>query len=393
MSAFPVDAAMLTAAGLTGVGSTYKALGLRGERHDPATHAVVLGLAALAGASLFFTPSFYRFVDGRVRVTNLCELLGHAFVLLAGWNGQRLLLHLTGCATPRRLRRRGAVAASALVGLVVFFAVGPRPVETTDFTVLISGQWANTCYWLALGGCVIFQLADIARLAWRCARLAPKEWVGVGLGIVTIGCGIGIAAFVDPLTYVVFRLAGRSAPQVLDAVGRGLCVTSMSLVAVGATMPAWSKNLARDPHTFASAYRAHRRLEPLWSALREAAPQIALNQRAHNVEFRLYRQVIEIRDGILTVRGDIDDATRRVVTRCARGRGLEDSDVEAVIEAAAIHRALSNPDAVPADPPANVEVIGGSNLDDEVAWLSRVAMGYAHIAGGRCATCTSPAST
>ena len=213
------------------------------------------------------------------------------------------------------------------------------------------------------------------------------------MGIVTIGCAAGIAAFVDPLVYVVFRLAGLSVPQVLDAVGRGLCVTSMSLVAVGATIPAWSKNLARDPYTFWRAYRAHRRLEPLWSVLRDAAPQIALNQRARNVEFRLYRQVIEIRDGILTVRADIDEATRHQVTRCARERGLEGADVEAVIEAAAIHRAVSNTDAVLADPSANLEVIGGSNLDDEVAWLSRVALGYAHITGGRCATCTASAST
>jgi hypothetical protein len=126
--------------------------------------------------------------------------------------------------------------------------------------------------------------------------------------------------------------------------------------------------------------------------LRDAAPQIALNQRARNVEFRLYRQVIEIRDGILTIRADIDVATRHVVARCARARGLDDADVEAVIEAAAIHRAVINPDAVPADLPANVEVIGGSSLDDEVAWLSRVALGYAHIARGRCATCTPGAS-
>lgn len=392
MSAIPVDAAMATAAGITGIGSAYKALGLRGERRDPATHAVVLGLAGLAASSLLFTPSFYRFIDGRLRVTNLCELLGHGFVLAAGWNGQRLLLHLTGRATPRRVRWRGVVAASAIVGLVVFFALAPRLVETTDFTILISGQWADTCYWIVLVGCVMFQLGDIARLAWRCARLAPKEWVGLGLGIVTVGCGVGIAAFADPLSYVVFRLAGSSPPQVLDALGRGLCVTSMSLVAVGATVPAWSKNLARDPHAFVHAYRAHRRLRPLWSVLRDASPDIALNQRARNIEFRLYRRVIEIRDGILTVRANVDDATREAVTRCARRRGLEGADVDAVIEAAAIHRAVTDPHASPAELPADVEVIGGSSLDDEVDWLSRVADAYAHLADRRCEACTSGAS-
>ena len=111
------------------------------------------------------------------------------------------------------------------------------------------------------------------------------------------------------------------------------------------------------------------------------------------MEIRLYRRVIEIRDGILTVRGDVDDATRTAVTRCAVERGLDGADVDAAIEAAAICRAVRSPNAVPADPPANVEVIGGSNLDDEVAWLSRVAEAYAHLADRRCEPCTAGVST
>jgi hypothetical protein len=378
---------MLAAVGVTGAGSAYKALGLRGERHDPATHAVVLGLACLASSSLLFTPTFYRFIDSQLGIVNLCELLGHACALAAGWQGQRLLLHLTGTATAQRVRWRGCVAAGAIAGLVVCFAVGPRPVETIDFTVLITGQWANTCYWLALTCCVMFQLADIARLAWGCARLASREWIGLGLGIVTLGCGIGIAAFVDPLTYVVVRLAGSSPPRVLDAVGHVLCVTSLCLVAVGATMPAWSKSLARDPSAFVRAYRDCRQLRPLWTVLREAVPGIALNQPARNVEFRLYRRVIEIRDGILSMRADVDNATRLAVSRCARERGLDGADVDAAVEAAAIHRAVTEPCAVPTELSATQEVIGGSSLDEEVAWLRRVANGYAHIADQRCATC------
>src|SRR6185312_14606632 len=99
-----------------------------------------------------------------------------------------------------------------------------------------------------------------------------------------------------------------------------LCVLSLSMVAVGAAMPAWAKYLARDPSSLVRARRAYRQLEPLWSALRAAAPEIALEQRTRNAEVRLYRRVIEIRDGILTVRGDLDEHARAAVTACARRR-------------------------------------------------------------------------
>jgi hypothetical protein len=393
MSVIPVDTVMVTAVGITGAGSAYKAFGLRGERRDPATHAVVLALACLAASSLLYTPSLYAFLDAHLHVTNLCELLGHAFVLAAGWNGQRLLLHLSGPTSPRRIWWRGGIAAVAVVGLAVLFTSAPRPIETTNFITLVTGQWANTGYWLVLTGCLFFQLSDIGRLAWRCARLAPRDWVGIGLAAVTIGCGVGMAAFANPLVYVLFRLHGGTAPQVLDAVAHGLCVTSMSLVAMGAAMPAWTRKLARDPYAFVRAYRAHRELRPLWSALRDAVPGIALTQRARNAEFRLYRRVIEIRDGILTVRVDVDQRTRATVMRCARRRGLDGPDVDATIEAAAIHRGVVDPNAACSSGPVDTEVIGGNNLDGEVAWLRRVARGYAHIADENCGTCTASLTT
>ena len=383
---------MVGAAGITGSGSLYKAFGLRRERHDPATHAVVLSLACLAASSLFFTPSLYFGVDAELRTTNLSELCGHAFVLAAGWNGQRLLLHLSGSTSRARIWWRGALSAGAVGAIAAFFVSAPRPMETTNFVTLVTGQWANCGYWFALTGCLFFQLADIGRLAWRCARLARRERVGLGLAVVTAGCGFGIAAFATPLTYVAFRLTTASPPAVLDEVGHGLCVTSMTLVAVGATMPAWAKDLAESPSGFVRAYRAHVELRHLWSTLRTAVPGIALRQRGRNAELRLYRRVIEIRDGILSVRAGIDERTLDAITRCARDRGLDDAGVAAAIEAAAIHRGITETRSVSEDDRVNAEVTGGSSLDDEVAWLRRVARSYAHIARKRCGVCTAELS-
>jgi hypothetical protein len=152
-------------------------------------------------------------------------------------------------------------------------------------------------------------------------------------------------------------------------------------------MPAWGRNLAESPSAFLRAYRAYLELRKLWSTLRNAVPDIALKQRARNAEFRLYRRVIEIRDGILTVRADVDERTRTAVIRCARRRGLDAAGVVAAVEAAAIHRGVTEGGAAGDGVSVNAEVIGGSSLDDEVAWLRRVAKGYAHIAEQRCRVC------
>ena len=64
------------------------------------------------------------------------------------------------------------------------------------------------------------------------------------------------------------------------------------------------------------------------------------------------------------------------VARCRAARvsvGSTARTPTAAIEAAAIHRAVTDPDAMPAETSATQKVIGGSSLDDEVAWLRRVA--------------------
>lgn len=76
----------------------------------------------------------------------------------------------------------------------------------------------------------------------------------------------------------------------------------------GATAPLWSSRLA-PPLRWWRAYRRHRALEPLWSALHAQFPEIALapHVRWHgflpwHAEFALYRRIIEIRDGQLALR-------------------------------------------------------------------------------------------
>ena len=94
----------------------------------------------------------------------------------------------------------------------------------------------------------------------------------------------------------------RTAPGVIQALFGALIV----LVAVGGVLPATQRwPLVRQ----AGFYRSLRRLYPLWDGLCQAVPGIALDPvpawadrlDPRDLRMRLYRRVIEIRDGYMAL--------------------------------------------------------------------------------------------
>jgi len=122
---------------------------------------------------------------------------------------------------------------------------------------------------------------------------------------------------------------------------------------------------------------------PLWSALHEITPEIALDPAAselrdrlrfRNLDFRLYRRVIEIRDGRLVLRPFLDaDVARRARDDALKG-GQSDGDVEAIVEARVLATGVENArlrrrptEVLPASE------LGGDDFRSEVEWLLQVA--------------------
>jgi len=78
---------------------------------------------------------------------------------------------------------------------------------------------------------------------------------------------------------------------------------------VGCTMPAWGPHIGIPALViWLRRHRAHRHLYPLWRDLYQVNPEIALLRPLprlidalilYDLDFRLYRRVVEIRDGIL----------------------------------------------------------------------------------------------
>jgi hypothetical protein len=126
-----------------------------------------------------------------------------------------------------------------------------------------------------------------------------------------------------------------------------------------------------------SALRTYRQLYPLWRSYYEAEPSIALDGSANesglrDIELRLYRRVIEIRDGMLAVRPYANGRTRDLAQREAHSAGLRDPDL--VAEAAWLEvgrRAKMRGGRAYDDEPAAPS--GAADFAGEVQVLTRIA--------------------
>lgn len=157
-----------------------------------------------------------------------------------------------------------------------------------------------------------------------------------------------------------------------------LPITGVLLITIGATLPVWGQALT-------APWRHHRRartlhaLEPLWRALHDAFPQIALPAgRHHDPAFRLYRRVIEIDDGKLLLRPWLDPAVTEAATRTATASGPHGSPLRATVEAIEIAAAL-DAYAAGALAAASLPAVAAPSVTDlasEAAWLATVATAF-----------------
>ncbi len=159
-----------------------------------------------------------------------------------------------------------------------------------------------------------------------------------------------------------------------------LAALSVGLAGAGATLSVWGPALA-TPFRLIGMYRTYRRIEPLWAALREAVPGIALDPgpgMPGGVEFALYRRVIEIRDGHLALRPYFDPDLPPVAEAEARKAKVPEARVAATVEAATLAAALAASEAgrryAPDDVPATY--LDEPDIATEAAWLVEVTRAW-----------------
>ncbi|MEV6347901.1 MAB_1171c family putative transporter [Actinoplanes sp. NPDC051851] len=288
---------------------------------------------------------------------------------------------------------------------------------------------AEVAYWTVFEGYLAVALAVGGLACGRIARAAPSGALRGGLLAMASGSLLIFTYAVSKAVLVILRGSGTPLDfTVWEPVITVLRTTGLALYVAGGAVPAASR--VRE---VLAAYRSLLALRPLWGAMRRAFPDMVLMPPARaalelpgaaGARLRLYRRVIEIRDGMLALREHLPaapgpahpDPSQHGAPQPGAPRpdvpqpGTPQPDVPqpgvgwpgtpqpevgrpagscpavhpgedpAVAEARGIAAALRRRAAgeAPADPAGRWAPVG-PDMADEVAWLTRVSAAYRRL--------------
>jgi hypothetical protein len=387
------DALVLGLPLLAWLATAYRLPALLRRPHHRALQAYWLTLCLLALALTVRLPPLYALIDARAGFPNLAYLLGDALLVGAGWAVQSFLGHLY-YPDPRArgaLRRGGAIFLGTLVAMTTVFVLAPVDEETSDFMRRYANVPFMPAYRLLLLVYLGSALTSVVVPAWRYARQAHGVSLRLGLRLVAVGGLVGLACVVHEVLRIAASQLGLDYPLARpDALTESLTAGTIVLTVLGSTMPAWGPRVGLSAlYRRAERYRACRRLYPLWRAVCEVSPEIALVSppsplhdalSVRDLGFRLYRRVVEIRDGYLELRAYVEQRAVDDARELCRARRLSPEETVIVVEAASLAcglraraqgRAARQPAVAAWEP-------GGLDLATEAAFLGRVADCFAH---------------
>jgi hypothetical protein len=245
-------------------------------------------------------------------------------------------------------------------------------------TVAAVGEPVLLVYWAVYVAALGSTLVGIARVAFTAVRTYPASRVRSGMVWMGAGSVLGLAYCAHKAIFLATATGGIA---VLDAdTMNSVQSTLLTLTALAfVTGLLWPTVTGWPVFRHLIAFRAYRKLHPLWQAYVEAEPDIAFEDtgktRLRDIEFRLYRRIIEIRDGMLAVRPYAGARLREIALREAKRAGHKNPDL--VGEAAWLE--VARRAKLQGDPPCQdgVPVVaGGADLAGEIHLLTRIAMAW-----------------
>jgi hypothetical protein len=368
----------------------YKLPSLVRAPRDVGRRSLWLTLLFLALAATALVPPVYVGIDHLLVHPNIARLLSNSLTLLTCWTVLNFLAHLSGTSPwGREIRWTALLLSAALLVMAALFLTAPVYPEALDFPERYAAAPHVLEYRLVYLFYVAITDATMTRLCWRYARVASHISLRLGLKVVAAGGVTGLLYVVNDGYY---QMASRlslvypfSDPVTIHQL---LVVILVGLAVIGATMPAWGPQVGIPRlYHWVQCYGALWRLYPLWRDLVRSCPDIALDQppsrladifNLRDVDFRLHRRVVEIRDGILALRPYVNPAVNDVAARLCREADLSRVEMDATIEAASIvagrwGRANDRPIR---ENVIHVTTASGEALESEVAELERVARSY-----------------
>lgn len=359
-------------------------------------------LVLLWGTVLVRLPTLWRDAQRRAMWATICTLAITKTVATPGVNAPlgdlvpqpQIIPHLLGVAAayfllrficlitdydtdrPRAARHQLLLAGSVVVLLVILAAATPGGIKTKGAELMSTATAPTaTAYWVVLNGYLGTILTIATLLFWRIGRSATASLLRNGLRTIAVGtCTIALYAVLKIVLMVAYAFGATVPLDTIEPIANGLRNLGMILAVIGAAVPAGGKL-----RSIAGAYRALGALRALWLVMRRTFPDVILFSRRRalielagvdDVQLRLYRRVIEIRDGMLTLR-DYLPAGAHSEARVFVGES------PALIEACGIALALHrhHAAATPGDSGERWAEVGG-DLADEVAWLSAVSAAF-----------------
>ncbi len=363
-------------------------------------------LAFLAAAETLQLKAVYQWVNDIARSPVAGPTLKLALAVGAAAGVRTLIATLTG--QPTRAARRDSILAAAVVAVFTIPLIISPPTRLSP-AVLASTEyydttWRSWVHWLPFLAYLSWALGGGVVLCWRYGRQAPPGPLRTGLTLIGSGCALGFG-------YVALKLAilaawhtdVSTAPHWMDigdgSIGTlvlGVCIIT---IAVGC---AWEAIAARreQARNAVWAARSLRHLRPLWNALTDLYPNIALTKAADDstgrLRYRLLRRVVEIRDGILALQDRTDPAVIAAVQDRIRAAGHTGTQADAMVVATIILWAQHSPtvsDSTGAELPAG----DSTDLESEVPCLTLASKALnstlARQTAGELATIQAPPPT
>ncbi|MCF4139001.1 hypothetical protein L1856_22990 [Streptomyces sp. Tue 6430] len=314
---------------------------------------------------------------------NITIVLVQSSVVILTAAQQVSIVHLAlPAAKARKAARRQIIGFGIALAVLVFFfhAIRPEKVSTVQETVYLNIQDRDYAlymsYYLAI--CVIGRCQTVM-FSFRYARTIRDFWLRLGMwsvaggsGLILVYCAVRYWQILALHTEVVTSAPWKFLFWLIADVGTLLQV-------FGWTVPAWGPRL-EDLRTWCASYRAYLRIGPLWRAVARAVPEVPLEPPGHrlldwipprSLEYRLYRRVIEIRDGQLVLARLADPIA---IHRLEQARW---TDHEALFEAALLKSACRDAPARPVHDgilpnrrPNNI------SLPEEIHQLTRISQAF-----------------
>ncbi|HEY6498232.1 MAG TPA: MAB_1171c family putative transporter [Streptosporangiaceae bacterium] len=372
------------------------------HRNVPLRRAVWYTMVLLAAIGTLNLPAIGTRLDAATGLPNLADVAQHVLAIATATLGRYCAEQVLGAVRPRTRWSRQlqtALPTATVAALLVLFALSPartHPIDTalyTDFPMQYAAHPGVFAYWLILAVYLGTTFALIGRLAWRYGRRAGRTPLGCGLVLIAAGMVAGLCYLGYGTSVVAARAAGvgGSFISTSPAIIQGLFGALIVLVAVGSFLPAsgYCPLIRR-----VAAYWSLRQLYPLWAGLCQAVPGIALDPvpawadriDPRDLQVRLYRRVIEIRDGYMALI-PVDVPGIEDLVRAASGPH-ELSAADRATLAAATQLELARRAELRGDPRlsagaglprANREFLAGDDLDSEVRLLRTVATNWTTV--------------